>query len=97
LPGAADLFVKCQIWDRRDASPLIQGFGNFKPIQEAALDREYDLFEKFPDGSIVWRSSVVGHEKAIRALKELASKTSNECCVMYTPTKSLIAIMNAST
>ena len=29
------------------------------------MDREYDLFEVFPDGSLVWRDSVTGHEKAI--------------------------------
>ncbi len=32
------------------------------------MDRDYDLFEVFPDGSLIWRGSVTGHEKAIRRL-----------------------------
>jgi hypothetical protein len=35
------------------------------------MDREYDLFEVFADGSLIWRDSVTGHENAIRRLREL--------------------------
>jgi hypothetical protein len=58
------------------------------------MEREYDLFEKMSDGQLLWRSSVFGHEKAIQALKELATKTKNEVCVMHLPTKSVVATMN---
>jgi hypothetical protein len=57
------------------------------------MDRVYDLFEKLPDGSLVWRETVVGHEAAIAKLKDLAAKTSNECCVMYLVDKALIATL----
>lgn len=57
------------------------------------MDREYDLFEVFPDGSLVWRDSVTGHEKAIRRLRELAAVTDNEFRVMHIPTNALIASM----
>jgi hypothetical protein len=60
------------------------------------MDRLYDLFEKYPDGSLLWNSSVAGHENAIRKLRELAETTTNECCVMHLPTKTVIASMNAS-
>ena len=55
------------------------------------MDREYDLFGVFPDGSLVWRDSVTGHEKAIRRLQELSALIDNEFRVMHIPTNSLIA------
>ncbi len=55
------------------------------------MDRDYDLFEVFPDGSLIWRGSVTGHEKAIRRLQELAALTDNEFRVMHVPTNTLIA------
>ena len=58
------------------------------------MDREYDLFEVFPDGSLIWRESVTGHENAIRSLMELAELTPNEVRVMHILTNSLIAILN---
>ena len=59
------------------------------------MDREYDLFEKFPDGSLIWRAVVKGHESAIAKLTELAGQTNNEVRVMHMPTKSIVATMNA--
>jgi hypothetical protein len=58
------------------------------------VQREYDLFEKMPDGSLVWRKAVSGHENAIRALIELAAETENEVCVMHLPTQSIVATLN---
>jgi len=55
------------------------------------MDRDYDLFEVFPDGSLVWRDSVTGHEKAIQRLRELAELTDNEFRAMHVPTNALIA------
>jgi hypothetical protein len=40
--------------------------------------REYDLFEKFPDGSSLWRASVLGLEGACMHMQELARKSRNE-------------------
>jgi len=55
------------------------------------MDREYDLFEEFPDGTLIWRDSVSGHEKAIQRLRELVEVTDNEFRVMHIPTNTLIA------
>jgi hypothetical protein len=55
------------------------------------MDREYDLFEVFPDGTLIWRDSVSGHEKAIQRLRELVEVTDNEFRVMHIPTNTLIA------
>jgi hypothetical protein len=40
--------------------------------------REYDLFEKFPDGSSLWRASVLGLEGACIYMQELSRKSGNE-------------------
>jgi hypothetical protein len=60
------------------------------------MDRDYDLFEVFPYGSLVWRDSVTGHEKAIRRLQELAKLIDNEFRVMHVPTNTLIASTKSS-
>jgi hypothetical protein len=41
------------------------------------MHREYDLFEKFPDGSSLWRDSVLGLEGARAHMRELAQKSGN--------------------
>jgi hypothetical protein len=60
------------------------------------MDREYDLFEVFPDGSLVWRDTVTGHENAIRRLRELAEVTDNEFRLIHIPTNALIASLKRS-
>jgi hypothetical protein len=40
--------------------------------------REYDLFEKFPDGSSLWRVSVSGLGNARVQLQELTAKSKNQ-------------------
>jgi hypothetical protein len=59
------------------------------------MDREYDLFEIFPDGSALWRHTVSGHEEAIKRLRELSMQTTNEVRLMHLPTGTLIASLNA--
>jgi hypothetical protein len=59
------------------------------------VDRSYDLFEIFPDGSALWKGAVVGHENAIQKLKELAAATTNEVRLMHVGTNTVIATMKA--
>lgn len=59
------------------------------------MERDYDLFEINPDGSLTWRGAVHGHEAAVNKLRELAAETKNEVRVMHVPTKSVIAVLNA--
>jgi hypothetical protein len=42
------------------------------------MTHEYDLFEKFPDGSSLWRVSVSGLEGARLQLRELTLKSKNQ-------------------
>lgn len=57
------------------------------------MERDYDIFEVLPDGQPIWRAAVAGHENALRALKELAAKTTNEVRMMHLPTNAVIAMM----
>ena len=58
------------------------------------MNREYDLFEKFPDGAPVWRQHVVGLLNAREMLKAIASTTLNECFVIQLPSKEIVARLN---
>jgi len=42
------------------------------------MRREYDIFEKFPDGSTLWRACVAGRYEAHRKIAELAEHSDNE-------------------
>jgi hypothetical protein len=42
------------------------------------MTREYDLFERFPDGSSLWRASVSGLGNARIHLHELTRKSKNQ-------------------
>ena len=55
------------------------------------MDRSYDVFEIFPDGSMIWRASVAGLEPAVRKFKELSRGGANEFRLMHLPTHTVIA------
>jgi hypothetical protein len=57
------------------------------------MEREYDLFEHFSNGDVLWRMTVIGHENAVQ-LRELSATTSNELRLVHLPTQSVIAVMN---
>jgi hypothetical protein len=59
-----------------------------------SMDRTYDIFVAFPDGSVVWRGSVIGHEAGVLQLKTLAGATKNEIRLVHLPDKTLIAALN---
>ena len=42
------------------------------------LRRDYDIFEKFPDGSTLWRACVRGQFEAQRKINELAERSENK-------------------
>jgi hypothetical protein len=45
---------------------------------ESSLKNEYDLFEKFPNGSSLWRGSVSEFETTLLRLQELTQKSENQ-------------------
>jgi hypothetical protein len=58
------------------------------------MDREYDIFEKLPDGSILWRTVIKGLENALARLKELGAVSPNEHFAIHTPSNVIIARVN---
>lgn len=58
------------------------------------MERQYDIFERFPDHSLIWRGRVCGLDNARRKLHEIATRTSNECSAMYVPTRQVVALEN---
>lgn len=42
------------------------------------MRRDFDVFEKFPDGSTLWRACVNGRYDAQRKMHELAEHSGNE-------------------
>jgi hypothetical protein len=67
---------------------------------------DFDIFEKFPDGSMIWRACVLGQFEAERKLQALAEHSKNEFVVidihtgqtlpMAAPQKSQQAIKRAA-
>ena len=55
------------------------------------MDREYDIFEKFPDGSQIWRAFVKGLIEARARVVELSETSLNEFYAIRTPTKEVVA------
>jgi hypothetical protein len=42
------------------------------------MRRDFDIFEKFPDGSTLWRACVPGRFEAQRKMQEFAEHSENE-------------------
>jgi hypothetical protein len=51
---------------------------------------EFDIFEKLPDGTIVWREVVSGLEPAVLRMKALASVSTNEFILLYSPSNKIV-------
>ena len=58
------------------------------------MERQYDIFEIFPDESVIWRGKVTGHDNAIWKLQELAIRTKNELRVMHLGSNAVIAVIH---
>jgi hypothetical protein len=63
-------------------------------VKEAPVNRSYDLFERLPDGQLLWRCSASGLENARAALTALAQETKNECLAMDLSTREIAARAN---
>jgi hypothetical protein len=60
------------------------------------MQNEFDLFETFPDHSLVWRSCVRGTEPALAKLEAISKLTTNECFAIHIDTKTIIGKVQAS-
>ncbi len=59
------------------------------------MDRTYDIFERFADGTMLWKSSVVGHDAAVLKLKAMAQQGPNEFRLMHIATNTVIATLKS--
>jgi hypothetical protein len=46
------------------------------------MHREYDIFERFADGSSIWRASVAGRFEAQRKIQEFAEHSGNRFFIL---------------
>jgi hypothetical protein len=60
------------------------------------MNREYDIFEKLSDGSVIWRDFVQGLEPARAKVGQLAKRSKNEFFAIHTPTKDIAVRVNVS-
>jgi hypothetical protein len=58
------------------------------------MDREYDVFEIYPDHTLRWRVSVLGRQATLAALEALTNETVNECFATETGTQEIIGRVN---
>jgi hypothetical protein len=58
------------------------------------MQRDYNLFEQFPDGSPMWRGRVAELFEVRSQLIELSQHTKNECFAIHLPTKEVVARVN---
>jgi hypothetical protein len=60
------------------------------------MSNEYDIFEKCPDGSLIWRQVICGQQNARNRLKEFCRLGPNEFLLMHLSTDTLVASTNTS-
>jgi hypothetical protein len=53
----------------------------------------YDVFERFPDRSTLWRACVVGRFEANRRMQEFAEHSNNEFFLMAVPGEDFLPII----
>lgn len=58
------------------------------------MERTYDIFEKMSDGSTLWRVAILGHDAAMRKLKEMAAQSPNEFHLWHLASNTLAATIN---
>lgn len=56
------------------------------------MNHKYDLFERFPDGSSLWRACVVGLEGTRRHMFDLARRSQNQFYAMNIVNGKIVAL-----
>jgi len=58
------------------------------------MNRQYDIFEIYPDHSLKWRACIVGLAGALGKLEALGRETLNECFATELGTQHIVARVN---
>jgi hypothetical protein len=61
------------------------------------MDRQYDIFEKLPEGAVVWRAFIPGLDNALAELKKFGKLSPNEFFAFHAPSKETVARVNVKT
>lgn len=56
------------------------------------MNHKYDLFEKFPDGSSLWRACVIGLEGTRQHMFDLARRSPNKFYAMNVANGKIVAL-----
>ena len=56
------------------------------------MHHKYDLFEKFPDGSSLWRACVVGLQGTRLHMFDLARRSSNQFYAMHVESGKIVPL-----
>jgi hypothetical protein len=56
------------------------------------MKHQYELFEKFPDGSSLWRDSISGFETTRLRLQELTQRSENQFYAINLTTREVLAL-----
>ena len=56
------------------------------------MHHKYDLFEKFPDGSSLWRACVIGLEGTRQHMIDLARRSSNQFYAMHLGSGKIVSL-----
>jgi hypothetical protein len=56
------------------------------------MHHKYDLFEKFPDGSSLWRACVVGLESTRSHMRDFARRSPNQFYAMHLVTGKIVRL-----
>ena len=59
------------------------------------MRRDYDIFERFSDGSTLWRACVAGRYEAQRKMQEMAEHSENEFFLIDIQAEVLLAPLSA--
>jgi hypothetical protein len=85
-PDGLDLMITIEQIDWTDGPQKTRMSLNSEGLQNqkgTPMHHKYDLFEKFPDGSSLWRSCVIGLEGARRHMFDLAQQSPNQFYAMH--------------
>ena len=56
------------------------------------MRRKYDIFEEFPNGSLIWRDCVYGRHDAKRKIQELSEHSYNHVYAVDTHDEEIVRI-----
>jgi hypothetical protein len=54
------------------------------------MDSDSDIFEKLPDGIVIWRFAVTGRANAVAQFQQIAANSANEVFAVQVDTQEVV-------